>query len=200
MEQRSTTKESEVSDLATASKLRSEVERIEDLPWRAVAQAKEASRPRPMGCRRLRSNALRSFSAMRFSARNRAQLNGSVSNRVEGRMIRTRMFGLTLAIVLGFAAAIFAAQPSEAELMKQAKITKAEAEQIALAKVSHGIVKSAEIEKEKGHLVWSFDIARPGAHDITEILVDAKTGKIISTQTESPRDQAREAAADKKQN
>ena len=110
------------------------------------------------------------------------------------------MFGLTLGTVLGFAAAAaFAAEPSEAELMKQAKITKTEAEQIALAKVSHGIVKSAEIEKEKGHLAWSFDIAQPGTHDITECLIDAKTGKIISTQTESPRDQAKEAAADKKQ-
>ena len=118
---------------------------------------------------------------------------------VEVRMKRTRMFGLTLGTVLGFAAAAFAAEPSEAELMKQAKITKAEAEQIALAKVSHGIVKSAEIEKEKGHLVWSLDIAQPGTHDITECLIDAKTGKIISTQTESPRDQAKEAAADKKQ-
>jgi uncharacterized membrane protein YkoI len=113
-------------------------------------------------------------------------------------MKRIRMFSLTLGMVLGFSAAAFASQPTEAELMKQAKITKADAEQIALAKVSHGIVKSAEIEKEKGHLVWSFDIARPDAPDITEILVDAKTGKIISTQTESPRDQAKEAAADKK--
>ena len=110
------------------------------------------------------------------------------------------MFSLVLGMVLGFAAAILAAQPSEAELIKQAKITKAEAEQIALAKVSHGIVKSAEIEKEKGQLVWSFDIARPGTRDITEIWVDAITGKIVSTQTESPRDQAKEAAADKTQN
>jgi uncharacterized membrane protein YkoI len=122
------------------------------------------------------------------------------TDEVEVRMKKTLMFNLTLGMVLGFAAATFAAQPSEAELMKQAKTTKAEAEQIALAKVSHGIVKSAEIEKEKGHLVCSFDIARAGTRDITEVLVDAKTGKIISTQTESPRDQAKEAAADKKQN
>jgi uncharacterized membrane protein YkoI len=115
-------------------------------------------------------------------------------------MKRTLMFSLTLGMVLGFVAVTFAAQPSEAELMKQAQITKAAAEQIALAKVSRGIVKSAEIEKEKGHLVWSFDIARAGTHDITEVLIDAKTGKIISTQTESPHDQAKEAAADKKQN
>ncbi len=82
--------------------------------------------------------------------------------------------------------------------MKQAKITKSEAEHIALGKVQHGRVKSAEIENEKGHLVWSFDIATPNTKDITEILVDAKSGKIISKQVETPRDQANEAAADKK--
>jgi hypothetical protein len=122
---------------------------------------------------------------------------------VEGRMKRILRFGLTLGITFGFAVAAvatFATEQTQAELMKQAKITKAQAEHIALAKVSRGIVKSAEIENEKGHLVWSFDIAKPGTRDITEILVDAKTGKIISTQTESPRDQAKEAAADKKQN
>jgi hypothetical protein len=115
-------------------------------------------------------------------------------------MKRIRIFGIVLGLVFGFAVAMFAAEPSQPELVKQAKITKAQAEQIALAKVSRGIVKSAEIENEKGRLVWSFDIARPGTHDITEILVDAKTGKIISTQSESPGDQAKEAAADKKQN
>jgi hypothetical protein len=120
---------------------------------------------------------------------------------VEGRMKRMRMFSLTVGMVLGFAAAVaFAAEPSEAELMKQAKITKAEAEQIALAQVSQGTVKSAELENEKGQLVWSFDIARPGTRDITEIWVDAKTGEIISTQNETPSDQAKEAAADKKKN
>lgn len=116
-------------------------------------------------------------------------------------MKKTLMFSLAVGTaVFAFAAHGSGAQPSEAELIKQAKITKAEAQQIALAKVPHGSVKTAEIEKEKGHLVWSFDIARPGTHDITEVLVDAKTGRIVSTQTESPRDQASEAAADKKQN
>jgi len=140
--------------------------------------------------------------ATTFSAQSRS-VERLGPDRVEVRMKRTRAFSLAVGMamaVLGFAAASFGAQPSEAELMKQVKITKAEAEQIALTKVSHGVVKSAEIENEKGHLVWSFDIARPGSRDIAEILVDAKTGKIISTQAESPRDQAKEAAADKKQN
>lgn len=118
-------------------------------------------------------------------------------------MEKTRRVSLTLAVILSSVAAIaFAAQPEagEVELVKQAKIPRAEAEQIALAKVSQGTVKSAEIENEKGHLVWSFDIARPGTRDITEIQVDAKTGKIVSAKTESPSEQAKEVAADKKQN
>src|ERR1700736_1310061 len=97
-----------------------------------------------------------------------AQLNAAGSKGVERGMKRRQLFALTFGMVLGFAATMIGAQPSEVELMKQAKITKAEAEQIALAKVSHGVVKRAEIEKEKGHLVWSFDIARPGTRDITE--------------------------------
>lgn len=109
------------------------------------------------------------------------------------------MSGVILSTVVSFASVGLASgQPSEAELTKQAKITKNEAAQIAMAKVPSGTVKSAEIENEKGHLVWSFDIAKPKTRDITEILVDAKTGKIISTQTESRRDQAKEAAADRK--
>jgi hypothetical protein len=90
------------------------------------------------------------------------------------------------------------AEPSQTELMKQARISKGQAEHLALARVPHGSIKSAEIENEKGHLVWSFDISNPGTRNITEILIDAKSGKIISQQTETPRDQANEAAADNK--
>jgi uncharacterized membrane protein YkoI len=115
-------------------------------------------------------------------------------------MKKLRAISLALGVALGMTGVTFATEPSEAQLIKQAKITKAEAQRIALAKVSHGTVKSAEIENEKGHLVWSFDIAAPHSNDITEILVDAKTGKIISSTTESPREQAKEAAADKKKN
>lgn len=93
---------------------------------------------------------------------------------------------------------VSASSANDASLVKSARVTKNQAERIALAKVPDGRIKSAEIEKEKGHLVWSFDIAKPRTKDITEILVDAKTGRIIARQTESPTDQAKEAAADRK--
>ncbi|MEO8045179.1 MAG: hypothetical protein ABI674_09760 [Spartobacteria bacterium] len=46
-------------------------------------------------------------------------------------------------------------------------------------------------------MVWSFDIAKPDKKDITEVLVNARTGKIVSVKVETPVDQAKEAAADK---
>lgn len=60
------------------------------------------------------------------------------------------------------------------------KITKAEAKRIALGKVPHGKVKSSELEKENGELVWSFDLATPDTKDITEVLVNAKNGEVVS--------------------
>jgi hypothetical protein len=92
-----------------------------------------------------------------------------------------------------------AAAETQAALKAQAKITQAEAQKTALAKVPDGKIKAAELEKEHGNLIWSFDISRPKSKNITEVQVDAKTGKIVSTQVETPKDQAQEAAADKKE-
>src|SRR5437763_5031909 len=47
----------------------------------------------------------------------------------------------------------------EAKLEAQAKVTKAEAEKIALAKVPGGTIQEGELEKEKRKLIWSFDIS-----------------------------------------
>ena len=89
------------------------------------------------------------------------------------------------------------AEQSEAELLKQARITKHQAKQIALAKVKHGTIKSAELEKENGVLIWSFDIARPGKKDVTEVWIDATTGKVAAVGVETPLGEKREAAEDK---
>ncbi len=86
---------------------------------------------------------------------------------------------------------------AKGSLIKEASVTRSEAEHIALSQVRDGKIHSAELEKEHGKLIWSFDISRPGTKNITELQVDAKSGKIVSTQTETPKDQATEAAADK---
>ena len=84
--------------------------------------------------------------------------------------------------------------------MKQAKIDKKHAEKIALAQVPDGRFVSEELEQENGKLVWSFDIAKTGTKNITEVQVDAVTGKIVSTKLETQADQAKEAKADKAKN
>ena len=85
-----------------------------------------------------------------------------------------------------------------AKLEAQAKITKAEAQKIALDKVPGGTIKEGEIEKEKGKVIWSFDIATPGTKDITEVNVDAMTGAIVDVSKETVADQAKEKKEDAK--
>ncbi len=103
------------------------------------------------------------------------------------------------ALALAFASTGIA-EPSQTELAKQARITRTEAQKNALAKVPGGKIQSEELENEHNALVWSFDIAQPRSKNITEVLVNAKTGKIVSVTHENPTEQANEAAADKKAN
>lgn len=80
----------------------------------------------------------------------------------------------------------------------QAKVSETDARAAALQRVPDGVVASSELEREHDKLIWSFDIKRPGSNDVTEVQVDAESGVIVSTQTESPAEQAHEAAADAK--
>ena len=74
------------------------------------------------------------------------------------------------------------------------RITAKQARHTALAKAP-GKIEGEELEREEGKLVWSFDI-RTNAKTITEVWVDANTGKIVKTEIETPKDEAREKAAD----
>jgi len=84
----------------------------------------------------------------------------------------------------------------QAELQAQAKISREAAQQTALAKVPGGTVKDGELEKEKGKLIWSFDITMPSSKDIAEVAVDAITGAVVAVDIETPEQQAKEAAED----
>ena len=88
-------------------------------------------------------------------------------------------------------------EAKQAKLMAEAKVSKETAEQTALAKVPNGTIKEAEIEKEHGKLIWSFDVTTPDTKDITEVNVDAATGDVVSRETESAESEAKEAAGEK---
>ena len=96
------------------------------------------------------------------------------------------------------ATGLLAGCTSEKQLEAKAKISKVEAEKIALTKAPGGTVKEGELEKEHGKLIWSFDISRPGTSDITEVQVDAITGSIVSVEIESAEKEAKEKDDDEK--
>jgi hypothetical protein len=81
---------------------------------------------------------------------------------------------------------------SEMRLQTEAKVSRTDAEKIALAKVPGGSIKEGEIEREKGKVIWSLDVATPGTTDITEVQVDAMTGEVVAIEKESPAQQAKE--------
>jgi hypothetical protein len=104
-----------------------------------------------------------------------------------------------LASLLVFGSSLgLASEASQAKLQAQAKVSEADARTTALAKVPGGTVSSSELEKEHGKLIWSFDIAQTGSKDVTEVQVDAKTGKVVSTKVESAAKERKEAMAEKK--
>ncbi|HEY0429950.1 MAG TPA: PepSY domain-containing protein [Pyrinomonadaceae bacterium] len=85
---------------------------------------------------------------------------------------------------------------SDAKLARQAKITMDEAREAALKRVP-GTVKEGELEKEKGKLIYSFDISTSDGM-ITEVWVDAKTGNVINVEKENAANEAAEKKADSK--
>jgi hypothetical protein len=89
------------------------------------------------------------------------------------------------------------AQQSETELLKQARVTKHQAKKIALARVKRGAIKCVELERENGVLIWSVDIAQPPNKDLTDVWVDATTGRITAVEIETPITEKREVAEQK---
>ena len=114
---------------------------------------------------------------------------------------RNSLLPLAAASIFAIAcsAPVHAAEPSQASLMKQAKVTKAAATKTAMAKVPGGTIKDSELEKENGALVWSFDITLPKDRNVHEIQVNAMTGAVVSSVIETPKAQAREVVQDRKE-
>ena len=103
--------------------------------------------------------------------------------------IRRLRLALDLGAILGATTVVFAI---DSTLQSQAKISKSAAEKIALSKVPAGIIQSAELEREHGMLIWSFDISKASSKDVTEVQIDARSGRIVSVRIETPAAQVKE--------
>ena len=96
----------------------------------------------------------------------------------------------TVAIVAAIAAAASVATSASAS---PPPISMQTARASALAAVPHGQIRSAELEREHGRLIYSFDIAVPGRAGVEEVQISALTGRLISRRHQGPAAERREA-------
>ncbi len=76
------------------------------------------------------------------------------------------------------AVAVVEARPG---LSDRAQISGARALEIATARFPNGNILEAELEDEDGSLVYEVDLRIPGQRGIQEIVIDAMTGEVLST-------------------
>ena len=88
---------------------------------------------------------------------------------------------------------------SQAALQKEAKISEATARATALSEVPNGTVKSSELEREHGNLIYSYDITVPGKTGIDEVNVNAIDGTVVAKQHETPKAEKKEAVQEAKE-
>lgn len=77
-------------------------------------------------------------------------------------------------------------------LSKMAKVSEETAAKAAQKRVPKGTIQSVELEREKGRLIYSYDMKVAGKSGEEEVNIDAKTGKLVRAFHES-------AAAEKKE-
>ncbi|HKV52748.1 MAG TPA: PepSY domain-containing protein [Gemmatimonadaceae bacterium] len=103
--------------------------------------------------------------------------------------MRTMTIAVCVALFAGVPAALAAQAPAYKRdvpdsLLKTAKITESRAAEIAQHHVPNGTIRNLELEREKGKLIYSFEIKVAGKAGITEVNVDAMTGHVGPLQHE----------------
>ena len=128
----------------------------------------------------------------------RVQLNKAIQfGKVPGNLLPMKTNDFRLIPILIVASAVMIAMPAAATdktRIKHGRVTKRQAEQIALAKIQGGRIRTAELQTANGSRFWSVYVAKPGSKNAKEVRVDAVSGKILNVQTEKPEDQAEEPA------
>lgn len=108
------------------------------------------------------------------------------------------MFIATGMVVASGATPSLALSPAATAVEAKTRISQPEAEKIALGKVPGGVIETAKLETERKKQIWSVDVKMPKSKNITEVHIDALSGKVLSVQIETPEQQAKEAEADRK--
>ena len=124
-------------------------------------------------------------------------------------MKRYLIMAVSMAVAMTAGASLTAAAPrattaqeskesaAQEKLAREAKITKEQAQATAL-KRAPGTVESAELEREHGKLVYSFDI-RNSKGTITEVQVSAISGRVVRVEHENKKQEADEKRKERRE-
>jgi uncharacterized membrane protein YkoI len=82
---------------------------------------------------------------------------------------------------------------TQAQLQAEAKVSETAARATALKQVPNGTIKSTELEREHGKLIYSFDISVPGKSGVEEVNVSAIDGSVVAKEHESAKTEQKEA-------
>jgi len=86
---------------------------------------------------------------------------------------------------------LLAAAPAAAD-SRQHLISMHSARSRAQAIVPQGRIRTGELEREHGRLIYSFDIQIPNRPGVEEVQIDARTGRLMDLRHESPAAERRE--------
>ena len=84
-------------------------------------------------------------------------------------------------------------------LQKLAKVSEESAAKTAQKRVPKGPIQSVELEREKGKLIYSYDMKVAGRSGVEEVNVDAMTGKVVRAFHVSEAAEKKESATEKKE-
>jgi uncharacterized membrane protein YkoI len=86
-----------------------------------------------------------------------------------------------------------------AKLKSEAKVSEADAIATAQKEVPDGKIQSAEIEREGGKLIYSFDIKVPKKSGVEEVNVDAVSGTVVKKEHETAKEEKAEMKKEAKE-
>jgi len=85
----------------------------------------------------------------------------------------------------------------DAKLKAEAKVSEQDAIATAQKEVPDGKIESAEIEREGGKLIYSFDVKQPHKSGIEEVNVDAVSGTVVKKEHETAKEEKAEMKKEK---
>jgi uncharacterized membrane protein YkoI len=91
---------------------------------------------------------------------------------------------------------VLAQNPPAHRAAEQPRISMETARRTALARVPNSTVKSEELERENGRLVYSFDLEVKGQSGMEEVWVDAMDGHVVKVEHESAKHERAEKRAE----